>query len=119
MEGKMRREAFERILQEYMEKDGRMAYMKWGYHFDFLNGSYIWDGEELHVTPKEAVFLYERTVLCLQGRRGVRRYTAGSTLHDMREKFGRAFLYELFPNERTANDVAATLRQFSGSGRQD
>jgi hypothetical protein len=110
-EGKIRREAFERILQEYMEKDGRTGYERWGYRFDFLNGSYAWYGEELSVAPKEAVFLYERLILCLQGRHGLRRYTEGSTLHAMRKKFGRRFLHEVFPNEETANDIAAVLRQ--------
>jgi hypothetical protein len=110
-EGKIRREGFERILQEYLEKDGRMGYEKWGYRFDFLNGSYTWDGEELCITPKEAVFLYERLILRLRGRHGLRRYTEGSTLHDMRRRLGRRFLYEVFPNEDTANDIAAVLRQ--------
>jgi hypothetical protein len=94
-EGKARREAFEQVLQEYMEKDGRTAYEEWGYRFDFLNGSYTWDGEDLRITPKEAVFLYERAVLRLQGKRGVRRYAAASTLCDMRKRFARAFLREL------------------------
>jgi hypothetical protein len=110
VEGKIRREAFERVLQEYLEKDGRMGYEKWGYCFDFLNGTYIWDGGELRITPKEAVFLYERLILCLQGKRGSRRYTEGSTLYAMRKKFGRRFLHEIFSNEETANDIAATLR---------
>jgi hypothetical protein len=113
VEGKIRRAAFERILQEYLEKDGRTAYEKWGYHFDFLNNSYIWDGEELRVTPKEAVFLYERLVLRLQGRHGLRRYTEGSTLYSMRKKFGRRFLYEVFANEETASDIAAVFRQWA------
>jgi hypothetical protein len=110
-EGKLRRESFERILQEYLEKDGRTGYEKWGYNFDFLNGLYTWNGEDLRVTPKEAVFLYERAVLCLQGRRGRRRYTPGSTLYDMRSKFGRRFLHEIFPNEETDRDFAAICRQ--------
>jgi hypothetical protein len=111
MEGKTRREVYERILQEYMERDGRMAYMKWGYHFDFLNGTYTWDGEELCVTPKQAVFLYEHLVLCLHGKRRVQRYAIGSALYDMRKKFGRTFLHEIFSNEETAKDIAATIRQ--------
>jgi hypothetical protein len=111
VEGSLRREAFERILQEYLEKDGRTGYEEWGYCFDFLNGSYTWSGEELRVTPKEAVYLYERLILCLRGRRGLRRYTAGGTLYDMRRKFGRRFLHEIFPNEETDNDIAAVLRQ--------
>jgi hypothetical protein len=110
-EGKIRREAYERILQEYMEKDGRMGYERWGYRFDFLNGSYTWYGEELRITPKEAVFLYERTVLCLRGRHGERRYTEGSTLCYMRWKFGRRFLHEIFPNKKTDKDAAIILRQ--------
>jgi hypothetical protein len=111
VEGRMRREVFERVLQEYMEKDGRTGYEKWGYRFDFLNGSYAWDGEELRVTPREAVFLYERLILCLQGRHGLRRYTESNVLCIMRKKFGRRFLHEVFPNEETANDIAAILRQ--------
>jgi hypothetical protein len=111
LEGLIRREAFERILHEYMEKDGRMGYEKWGYYFDFLNGRYTWDGEELRITPKEAVFLYERVILGLRGKHGRQRYAAGSTLYDMRKKFGRGFLHEVFPNERTAYDIASTLRQ--------
>jgi hypothetical protein len=102
------------MVQEYMEKDGRTAYQKWGYRFDFLNGLYTWDGEELRVTPKEAVFLYERLVLGLQGRRGRHRFTAGSTLYDMRRKFGRRFLHEAFPNEARVKAVAAILRQREG-----
>jgi hypothetical protein len=62
---------YEQLLQEYMEKDGRVGYEAWSYRFDFLNGSYTWNGEELNVSSREAVFLYERTVLCLQGIRGV------------------------------------------------
>jgi hypothetical protein len=116
-EGTVRREAFERILQEYLEKDGRTAYIKWGYRFDFLNGSYAWDGGELHVTPKEAVFLYERTVLGLRGRRGKHRHTAGSTLYDMRRKFGRRFLHEVFPSEETPRDAAAIGRQQAANVR--
>jgi hypothetical protein len=111
MEGKMRRGAFERILQEYLEKDGRMGYERWGYHFDFLNGSYTWSGKELRVTPREAVFLYERLILCLRGRHGLRRYTESNILCIIRKKFGRRFLHEIFPNEETANDIAAVLRQ--------
>jgi hypothetical protein len=111
VEGHMRKGLFDRILQEYLEKNGEMTYEKWGYRFDFLNGSYTWNGEELRVTQREAVFLYERTVLRLQGRRGVRRYTVGSTLYDMRKKFGRRFLHELFPNEETAKDAATVIRQ--------
>lgn len=102
LQGRIRREAFERILQEYLEKDGRMVYEEWAYHFDFLNRSYIWDGEELRITPKEAVFLYECTILHLQGKRKVHRYTAGSTLYDMRKKFGSEFLGELFPNKQVS-----------------
>jgi hypothetical protein len=112
MEGTIRREALERILQKYLEEDGRMEYEKWGYHFDFLNGSYTWDGEELRITPKEAVFLYERLVLRLQSKHGLRRYVAGNTLYDMRKRLGRGFLHEIFPNERTAADIAAAIRQW-------
>jgi hypothetical protein len=111
VEGKMRRELFEQVLQEYLEKDGRTVYKKWGYCFDYLNGSYTRDGEELHVTPREAVFLYERTVLNLQRKRGIRRYTAGNVLCVMRKKFGRRFLHEIFPNEETDNDFKAIIRQ--------
>jgi hypothetical protein len=111
LEGLIRREAFERILHEYMGKHGRMEYEKWGYYFDFVNGRYTWNGEELRITPKEAVFLYERVILGLRGKHGRQRYAVGSTLYDMREKFGRGFLHEVFPNERTAHDIAATLRQ--------
>jgi hypothetical protein len=109
-EGDIRRGMFEDILQGCMEKDGRTVYEKWGYYFDILNGSYTWNGEELYVTPREAVFLYERAVLGIRNRHGLRRYTAGSILYDMRKKFGRRFLHEIFPNEETENDVAAILR---------
>jgi hypothetical protein len=110
VEGKAKRSFFERVLREYLEKDGRMAYEKWGYYFDFLNGSYIWNGEELRVTPREAVFIYERAVLRLQDRRGIHRCTEGNILYLMRKKFGRRFLHEIFPNEETKNDFTAILR---------
>jgi hypothetical protein len=87
-----------------------MVYEKWGYRFDFLNGLYTWNSEELHVTPREAIFLYERTVLCLQNRREIHRYTKGNILCAMRKKFGRRFLHEIFPNEETKNDFMAILR---------
>jgi hypothetical protein len=116
-EGEARRDFFERVLQECLEKDGRMTYEEWGYRFDFLNGSYAWDGKELRVTPREAVFLYERTVLCLQNRRGLRRYTEGNILHCIRKRFGRRFLHEIFPNEETENDIAAILRHQAEKSR--
>jgi hypothetical protein len=84
MEGAVRKEGWERILQEYMEKDGRMAYENRDYHFDFLRGSYTWIGEELRVTPKEAVYLYERAILRLGSKRGAKRYAEGNTLCFMR-----------------------------------
>jgi hypothetical protein len=102
---------FEHYLQEYLEKDGRTEYAQWGYHFDFLNGSYTWNGEALRISSREAVFLYERAVLRLQGRHGVHRHTAGNVLCIMRKKFGRRFLYEMFPNEETDKDVAAVIKQ--------
>jgi hypothetical protein len=80
VEGKTRKEVYERALQEYLEKDGRTAYEKWGYFFDFLNDAYTWHGEELRVTPREAVFLYERTVLYVQNERRIHRCTEGSRL---------------------------------------
>jgi hypothetical protein len=99
-EGHIRKEVFERALQKYMEEDGRTAYEEYGYHFDFLNGRYRWYREELRVAPKEAVFLYERTVLRSRlGRKGCR-YTEANTLHGMRKKFGRGFLREIFPGQR-------------------
>lgn len=38
-------------------------------------------------------------------------HTPGNVLHVMREKFGRRFLHEIFPNEETAADFTAILRQ--------
>jgi hypothetical protein len=107
-EGKLRRAAFERILQDYLEKGGCMAYAEWGYRFDFLNGSYTWDGEELRVTPRDAVFLYERLILGLRGKRGLHRYTVGSVLFDMRKRFGRQFLQEPFQNKGIGAGFAAS-----------
>jgi hypothetical protein len=97
-----------------MEKDGRMGYEKWGYYFDFLNGRYTWDGEEPCITPKEAVFLYERVILGLRGKHGRRRYAAGNTLCDMRKEFGRGFCTRCFQTR----ERRMTLRQPSGRGRK-
>jgi hypothetical protein len=102
-----------------MEKDGRTEYEECGYCFDFLNGSYTWNGEALRVSLREAVFLYERTVLRLQGRHGVHRHTAGNVLCIMRKKFGRRFLYEMFPNEETDKDVAAGIKQRTAKPEAD
>jgi hypothetical protein len=110
-EGVAGKEGWEQILQDYMEKDGRMVYENWGYHFDFLLGSYTWNGGELRVTPKEAVYLYERTILRLGKKRGEKRYAEGSTLCYMRDKFGAGFLRELFPIKRRS-----VLRQYLGNG---
>jgi hypothetical protein len=101
-ERKIRDSSFTRTLRTLMEKDGRTAYSEWGYEFDFLNGVYRWEGTELRVTPVEAVFLYERTVLGLRGRnKGAAGRAAGSgVLYTMRKKFRREFLGELFPLPR-------------------
>jgi hypothetical protein len=100
IEGSVRREGFERALRKYMEKDGRTAYEEQGYRFDFLNGRYTWNGDELRITPKEAVFLYERAVLRLRNSREQRRCTEANTLYHMRKKFGSVFLNEIFPVRR-------------------
>jgi hypothetical protein len=87
----IRNEAYKQILQDLMAEDGRMAFIERGYKFDFLNSVYTWDGEKLHVTPKEAVYLYERCILGLWGRKkpDVRRYADGGVLHKMRKKLQR------------------------------
>jgi hypothetical protein len=103
-EADKRREAFGKALREYIEKDGRAGYKERGYDFDFLNGCYMWDGEELRVTPKEAVFLYERLVLRLRGRRGAYRRTEGGTLCNVRKKFGEKFLRDAFAKGGAATE---------------
>jgi hypothetical protein len=102
-EGALRREGYMRVLQNYMEKDGRMAHEQGGYSFDFLNGVYTWNGEVLHITPVEAVFLYERAVLRLQEKKGSYRHTYPSVLQQMRKRFGGRFLAELFPLRKRKN----------------
>jgi hypothetical protein len=98
---------FQQALLGYMAKNGITAYKKWGYCFDFLNGSYRWHREELRVSPKEEVFLYERTVLRLRGKRSVHRYATGNVLSVMRKKFGQRFLREVDANEKTEEGLAS------------
>jgi hypothetical protein len=99
-EGRIRREAFERILWEYIKKDGRAGYQERGYEFDFLNGRYTWYGEVLRITPREAVFLYERLVLRLRNKRKAHRYAEGYILAAMRNKFGLSFLQDVLKKRR-------------------
>jgi hypothetical protein len=91
---KARNGYFERVLQEYMEYEER------GYRFNFLHGTYTWNGDELSVMPKEAVLLYERTVLGLRGNQGVCRHGGAETLYRMRKKFGDTFLRERLPGRK-------------------
>jgi hypothetical protein len=66
-----------------------VVWERYGYLFKFITRKYFWNGEEIHVTANEALFLYRRLVLGDDICRMQTYY-----LRNMRRRLGKEFLAE-------------------------
>ena len=87
-------------FEKAIQKTGRSSWQEYGYAFNFGSGmeegTYTWNGRKLHITPGEALHLYQRLI----GGRVDTATTSPGALSRMRKRFGAAFLEEALPNQR-------------------
>ena len=88
-----------RALEKAVASAGRNRWAEHGYVFVFDGlgtGNYTWKGKPLHITPHEALYLYERLV---QGKKA-KLVTSPQSIATMRRKFGLEFLREVLTYTR-------------------
>jgi hypothetical protein len=94
-EGKLSPRMARKLLRESTER-GKDSWEKYGYAFDFKNGSYRRNGKAIHVTAGEAWFLYKWLVL---GRPAT---AAAFEIQHLRQRLGPGFLREVTGGKRSA-----------------
>jgi hypothetical protein len=86
---------FHRELEKAIQKEGNASWVAGDYSFRFSRYKewcrYTWKGRALHITPREALYLYQRLVLGLKPGQTRNPEVIGT----LRGKFGLKFLQDV------------------------
>jgi hypothetical protein len=107
-----KKEKFRQELEKAMRENGRTSWEQGDYTFRFSyeeeGGVYTWKGEKLHITYREALYLYQRLVM---GLRRKRTYSP-TALQTLRNRYGLRFLVEvLCGSEYPAYSSEETIKE--------